>query len=238
MYVPPQQTNKIPNNTNNPNNNNNTDDEFTLQQNYTDKIIQKIELCFNNYTNSHGITNKDQIQIEITSLLDDLKEEISQMKKTLASRTDISKIEFSKKEEIIENFKQTHAKLKNKSETQLQSRLDYDPRESLMKKSELEQKRLREEKKKKLDDQYVQAKFEVKKLNRGATKIGELLENDKVKTEKMSESVNNTREKVESTQNHLEEFLSKSSFVNSCSDQCLWITALIELLFILLLLAI
>jgi len=217
---------------------NQINDEFNLQENYSNKIIKKIESCFANYSEVHGKDNKDKVQIEIGTLLDDLEEEISLMKKTLASKTDLENFEMERREKIIENLKLIFSNFKERSTAQISSRLDYDPRESLMKKTESEQRRYREERKKHLNEEYIEMGHHTKRIKKGALKIGELLENDKVKTDKMNNDIFINKERVEKTENNLEEYLKKSSLINSCSDSCLWMTALMEFLVILLLLAI
>lgn len=217
---------------------NKINDEFTLQEEYSNKLIKKLNDLFVNYSKASGKERKDGIQIEIDSNIGDLEEEITSMKKVLASRTDYSNIEFSRREGIVENFKKLLADYKQKSLNLQSERLDYDPRESILKKTEDEKRKMLKDKSERLNKIYHNQYNEVRQMKRGATAISEELEKDKIRTNILSNNILDVATKVEQTETNLEEYLKKSSLVNSCSNYCLWMTALIEFLVILLVLAI
>lgn len=164
-------------------------DEFLVQEGYIEKTVNKIQILFTNYKNTHSKDTKDKIQIDIISLLEDLEEEITNMKKNIASRNDFDTEEFNRREKIIQKYKDLFTEFNNKSNDQMSKRLDYDPRESILKKTEFEKKQFLEEKKKKLDDAYLLAHGETKKMKKGAREIGDYLEKDKVKTKIMHDNV-------------------------------------------------
>ena len=93
------------------------------------------------------------------------------------------------RQNIIEKLKQNLNVYREDSKKQLQNRLNYDPRKSLMKKTLEEKQKYNRDKKEYLDNRYNEAIFEVKKMKKTVLETQDVLEEDKHKVENMAKGV-------------------------------------------------
>ena len=208
------------------------DDSYDIEKfkSKMDKFTKNCNEMFENYEKTSGKDNKDHIQIDISNTIDDIEDELKQF---LTNNKD-----SENNKNYIEYLNSTIYHMKEKLNIIKTKRVNYDPRESLLLKTEDEKRIMRMQKEKELNKIYEDGYHQAKKLKKGAQAVGDVLEEDKIKVNEMSKKVGQVADKIEKTEVTLEGYLSKSFFMISVTEWDLWKVAIGEFIVLLLLLAI